>query len=200
LKDSGRWTVRLPERMDQPVMSVEYQEEGTGRQLSQRRSRVATERPSETSERARLRGQATRQGRTHRSAREPVVAASHVPLIAVITCGSRNRLPNFGPPPGGSGRSRRRGLSQRGGGPPARYRDHVRTKEYGAAPHFPAGSCRVKKKPPARVPVSCTSRAAICWRPRPWGSTKKRTGSACLHVLRRRFFAVDVRQRPLVTR
>ena len=32
-------------------------------------------------------------------------------------------------------------------------------------PPFPAGSCRVSTKPPARVPVSCTSRAAICWRP-----------------------------------
>jgi hypothetical protein len=53
----------------------------------------------------------------------------------------------------------------------------VRTKEYVAAPHFPAGFCRVRTKPPARVPVSCTSRAAICWRPRPCGSSRARTGS-----------------------
>jgi hypothetical protein len=33
---------------------------------------------------------------------------------------------------------------------------HVRAKEYVAAPHFPAGSSRVRTNPPARVPVSCT--------------------------------------------
>jgi hypothetical protein len=50
----------------------------------------------------------------------------------------------------------------------------VRTKEYVATPHFPAGFCRVRTKPPARVPESCRSRAAICWRPRPRDSTKAR--------------------------
>jgi hypothetical protein len=44
---------------------------------------------------------------------------------------------------------------------------HVRTKEYVAAPHFPRGSSRVRTQPPARVPVSCTRRAATNWRPRP---------------------------------
>ena len=34
--------------------------------------------------------------------------------------------------------------------------------EYVDAPHFPAASCRVSTKPPARVPVSCMRRAAMC--------------------------------------
>jgi hypothetical protein len=38
--------------------------------------------------------------------------------------------------------------------PAARGLDHVRTKEYIATPHFPAGCSRVRTKPPARVSAS----------------------------------------------
>jgi len=55
---------------------------------------------------------------------------------------------------------------------------HMRSKAYVAAPHFPAGSWRVTRKPPTQVPVSRVRRDAMYWRPRPCGSISARTGSA----------------------